>query len=324
MGLFGSAKKRDAALANPQMYMPATEAPPIPEAASIAPQGMGTFNLAPVGQIKPHVGAFDRGGMGWQVLGAIGDSLSQMGGYGSPFATARLLQQKQQLEDAQWTRRQESELAQRKAMYDYELAHPKPFNNDTIADYNFRVQTLGKQAADEWLRSQGDPIVTIPLPGDRIYSGPRSGLGAALGGAVQPPMPQAGAVVDDPRRTGGAGSTQRPFDAVIEQESGGRAGALGPQTPYGRAQGLSQMLPATAEEQARKLGIAWRPDLMTGTTPEAAAYQRQLGESYFNEGMQRTGNLRDALRYYHGGPNRRTWGRKTNAYADAVMARIGG
>lgn len=212
MGLFGSARKRDAALADPQMYMPATEAPPIPEAASIAPGMGGTFNLAPVGQIKPHIGAFDRGGMGWQVIGAIGDSLSQMGGYGAPFAQARNQQRQQQLEEAQWTRRQDSELAQRKAMYDYELAHPKPFNNDTIADYNFRVQTLGKQAADEWLRSQGDPIVTIPLPGDRIYSGPRSGLGAALGGAVSAPMPQAGAIVDDPRKAGGAApSGQRRF-----------------------------------------------------------------------------------------------------------------
>lgn len=160
----------------------------------------------------PNPGAFSRGGAGWQILGAIGDGLSQMGGYGAPFAQARNQLRQQQLEEAQWTRRQDSELAQRKAMYDYELAHPKPFNNDTVSDYNFRVQTLGKQAADEWLRSQGDPIVTIPLPGDRIYSGPRSGLGVALGGAVQPPMPQAGAVVDDPRKAGGAApSGQRRF-----------------------------------------------------------------------------------------------------------------
>lgn len=111
---------------------------------------------------------------------------------------------------------------------------------------------------------------------------------------------------------------------MIQQESGGRAGAVGPMTPYGRALGIAQVLPATAEEQARKLGLPWRPDLMTATTAEGARYQRAVGQAYFDEGMQRTGNLRDALRYYHGGPNRRRWGPKTNAYADAVLARIGG
>lgn len=115
-----------------------------------------------------------------------------------------------------------------------------------------------------------------------------------------------------------------PFDAVIQQESGGKAGAVGPLTPYGRALGMTQMLPATAQEQARKLGLPFRLELLTGKDQEAADYQRTLGESYFNEGMRRTGNLRDALRYYHGGPNRKMWGPKTNAYADAVMARIGG
>lgn len=145
------------------------------------------------------------------IAGTIGDFLLQRAGMQPIYGPQMLYKQRQALEEAQWTRRQNSELAQRKAMYDYELAHPKPVNNDTIADYNFRVQTLGKRAADEWLRSQGDPIVTIPLPGDRIYSGPRSGLGAALSG-YGAPQPQAGAVVDDPRKTGGAGSpAPRPF-----------------------------------------------------------------------------------------------------------------
>jgi hypothetical protein len=40
--------------------------------------------------------------------------------------------------------------------------------------------------------------------------------------------------------------------------------------------------------------------------------------------LQRTGNVRDALRYYHGGPNRSMWGPKTNAYADSILSRLGG
>ncbi len=113
------------------------------------------------------------------------------------------------------------------------------------------------------------------------------------------------------------------MDALITQESGGRAGVLGPQTQYGRAQGLTQMLPATAEGVARKLGVPWRPDLMTGTSKEAAAYQRALGQAYLAEGVAKTGNIRDGLRYYHGGPNRNMWGSKTNRYADSILSRMG-
>ncbi|NIJ24839.1 hypothetical protein FHT01_002381 [Sphingomonas japonica] len=74
---------------------------------------------------------------------------------------------------------------------------------------------------------------------------------------------------------------------------------------------------------AGKLGVPWRPDLMTGKTPQAAQYQRALGEAYFQQGMRETGNLPDAIKYYHGGPDRRQWGPKTRNYADQVLARMG-
>ena len=85
-----------------------------------------------------------------------------------------------------------------------------------------------------------------------------------------------------------------------------------------------QVLPGTAQEMASKLGVPYNPGLMTGTTPDAAAYQTQIGNAYYNEGLQKTGNPRDALRYYYGGPNRAQWGPKTNAYADSVLARMFG
>lgn len=90
------------------------------------------------------------------------------------------------------------------------------------------------------------------------------------------------------------------------------------------ALGSTQMLPATAQEMARKLGLGWRPDLLRSNRPEGLQYQRQLGEAYLKEGMERTGNTRDALHYYHGGPNRRMWGPKTRAYANSVLGRLGG
>jgi hypothetical protein len=87
---------------------------------------------------------------------------------------------------------------------------------------------------------------------------------------------------------------------------------------------MTQMLPDTAKEMAGKLGLPWRPDLLTDKSPLGASYQEQLGRAYFNEGLRKTGNLRDAFRYYHGGPDRSLWGPKTNAYANALMSRMGG
>lgn len=88
--------------------------------------------------------------------------------------------------------------------------------------------------------------------------------------------------------------------------------------------GLTQVLPSTGQGIAKNLGWPWRPDLMTGTSDQAQKYQRSIGEGYLREGYKATGNARDALRYYHGGPNRKQWGSKTNAYADSVLRRFRG
>lgn len=112
------------------------------------------------------------------------------------------------------------------------------------------------------------------------------------------------------------------MDFLIQQESGGRLNAIGPQTQYGHALGSTQLLPATARGVAQSLGVPYREDLLTSATPEGAAYQKVLGSGYLQEGLKKTGNMRDALRYYHGGPNRDLWGPKTNAYADSVLSRM--
>jgi soluble lytic murein transglycosylase-like protein len=108
--------------------------------------------------------------------------------------------------------------------------------------------------------------------------------------------------------------------ALIHQESGGNGLAKS----YKGALGSTQMLPDTARDMAAKLKLPFRPDLLQSNTPEALSYQRRLGEAYFQQGLDETGNLRDALRYYHGGPDRSQWGPKTNAYASAILRRMGG
>ncbi|PTW45586.1 hypothetical protein C8J25_107271 [Sphingomonas faeni] len=108
--------------------------------------------------------------------------------------------------------------------------------------------------------------------------------------------------------------------AIEPQESGGRAGVSGPATRYGTAQGASQMLPGTARSMAAKLGVKWRPELMTDKTPAGLAYQRQLGVAYAQEALDKTGgDPRAAAMFYHGGPDRSIWGPKTQAYGDRAV-----
>jgi hypothetical protein len=122
----------------------------------------------------------------------------------------------------------------------------------------------------------------------------------------------------------GSITAEQLYSAAIEpQESGGRAGAIGPQTRYGRAQGASQMLPATAQSMAAKIGVPWRPEMMTAKTTEGLQYQRQLGVAYAQEALDKTGgDPKQAAMFYHGGPNREIWGPRTRRYGDEVMTRL--
>ena len=110
------------------------------------------------------------------------------------------------------------------------------------------------------------------------------------------------------------------MDALIQQESGGNGMAVSP----AGALGSTQMLPGTAKEMAAKLGLPFDPSRLRSKDPEAIQYQRQLGEAYLREGLEKTGNTRDALHYYHGGPNRAQWGPKTRAYANSILRMLGG
>jgi soluble lytic murein transglycosylase-like protein len=110
------------------------------------------------------------------------------------------------------------------------------------------------------------------------------------------------------------------MDAITAQESNGNGLAVSSKG----ALGSTQLLPGTAKEMASKLGLPFRPDMLKSNERSALRYQRALATAYYNEGLEKTGNLHDALRYYHGGPDRSIWGPKTNAYAQDVLSRLGG
>lgn len=96
--------------------------------------------------------------------------------------------------------------------------NPKPVTNDTVNDYNFRVQTLGQAAADDWLRRGNDPFVSVNTP-TGFYAGPQSGLGGAMQASSTPALgaasvPQTGMVQDGYRFKGGDPADQKNWEAV--------------------------------------------------------------------------------------------------------------
>lgn len=144
----------------------------------------GMFGSPPIApqQTEPQLPEMRRPSTLQNIAGTVGDALLQWSGGRPIFAPAQQANQQlaQQQQQAQLQRAQEFADWQRKQ--EWQRANPAPVNNDTIADYNFRVQALGKDAADSWLRNGPDMPVTLTLPNGQVYSGPRSGLGAALGG----------------------------------------------------------------------------------------------------------------------------------------------
>lgn len=95
-------------------------------------------------------------------------------------------------------------------------------------------------------------------------------------------------------------------EAWVTRESGGNPDAVGPKTKWGHARGLTQLLDATAKE----MGVTNIHD------PE----QNVIGGlKYWQQGYNREGNAIGAFNYYHGGPNKKIWGPKTNAYSSAIV-----
>ncbi len=92
------------------------------------------------------------------------------------------------------------------------------------------------------------------------------------------------------------------------RESGYRF-VQGPPTQWGRAQGPHQILCGTARELGeRDCGLLMRD----------ADRSADLAARYVMQGYRATGSWGGAAAFYHGGPNRRLWGHKTRAYAQAV------
>ncbi len=132
----------------------------------------------------------------------------------------------------------------------------------------------------------------------------------ALGGAYQAGLPEAArrlyyplAYEDAVRRAARANDLPLPLVyGMIRQESAFDAQAVS----WAGARGLMQLMPGTARELARKVGLAYSPGQLTADP----AYNVRLGTTYFRQVLDMfDGNVELALAGYNGGPYRikRLW-----------------
>ena len=116
--------------------------------------------------------------------------------------------------------------------------------------------------------------------------------------------------LDEARATHAPWMSEGQFGRFANRESGFNPKARGPKTQWGHAGGVLQLLPGTAKE--------------LGVTDVYNAKQNIVGGlQYATQGYNREGTASGAFSYHHGGPNKKLWGPKTRAYADAIAGPIG-
>lgn len=182
MAMFGNfAKLRDQSLANPQPYQPMFS-PQVAEASSIAPSG-----IAPGDQTGFTPPQIKGGGM----FGGVDPSepmspgrtalAAFLGGLGGgPNPALQMMQQRQQLalEDRQYQRRQDAELARQKALYMFQVANPRPkeptaFQQEMIAAGIDPSSPQGQDYLRQRVKNQVDPphLIQDPVKGTLLVGG---------------------------------------------------------------------------------------------------------------------------------------------------------
>jgi len=295
-----------------------------------APQPMPQAQPAPMTASAPRMGQGGPRASGWRDMARL--LAAGIGDYrgGNDLAMLRDEWTKRDAAGPAAARQQELMTAARASITDPRewsvfLADPEAWAKSRAKGYEPLVVAQDSSVFNERGFQRPDPVDYTMKPGEVRFGGQNNRVVASAPFAPDIVTTKPGETATLVTKGRGAPSVDDIFGALVQQESGGLPGAIGPQTPYGQAQGASQMLPQTAQAMATKLNLPWRPDLMTGTTPEAEQYQLALGRAYFDEGMQKYGgDPEKALMYYHGGPDESLWGPKTREYASAVMARAGG
>lgn len=167
------------------------------------------------------------------------------------------------------------------------------------------VQSLAAGGEFEPPYMGGGGLSEIPIP-DTMFDEDRNG-GYADGGLI------AFAKGDEVR--------SRFAKSIIAQESGGNYKAI---NKGSGARGKYQLMPPTARALAARLGLEYRPELLTADTPEAREYQDKLGEAAISEAWDYgKGDVGLAAKYYFAGPDQKKWGKKTEGYRSDILSRMG-
>ncbi len=116
---------------------------------------------------------------------------------------ALLQKQRMAREDTQYQRERQDKRDDFVFEQDYRTAHPAPYNNDTVADYGFIRQTLGDEAANQFLQSKTNPVVMTPY-GPMPYSSVMPQAPTKPVGALTP-------IDEGGPGLGGPGGFPRPF-----------------------------------------------------------------------------------------------------------------
>lgn len=178
------------------------------------------------------------------------------------------------------------------------------------------------------------------LAGDVTVAGP--GSVPIIGGKMQPQVPFAPKVLAVPNASGGkdvvtvdpnrnpgapgaGGGAALTVEALrphfVAQESGGDYKAINPKSG---TLGAYQLKPETAAALAKRLGLAYRPDMLTKDDEASRRYQDALGGAAIQEAIQAGGgDPTKTFQYYYGGSDASKYGPRTRQYAQEMNARIG-
>lgn len=199
----------------------------------------------------------------------------------------------------------------------------------------------------------------MPPQGAPAPMGPSAGLGATPEAAMmqapmpemppqEPPMGMAEGglatlsvpddMFDEPDDGGYAGGGIVAFDnggsidparlraALRAQESSGDYGVMNAEGSG--AMGAYQFMPNTARALAERLGMDYRPDLMSGAggrSKEGRAYQERLMDAQMKDILNFAGDdVGRAGAYHFAGPNEKGYGPKTRQYESDILRRYSG
>jgi hypothetical protein len=163
---------------NPNAYVPPVDvaSPPIPAAMTNSFAQLPTANVKAPAQHN------------W--VGILADALSGLAGNGPIYAPMAARRQDEQTAfergEETWKSHHAQELADALTLQADKRAHPDDEFTRQLDAAGITDPAQRAEYARKRLERSSDPLVTTSLPGDRIYSGPQSGLAAALGGITAP------------------------------------------------------------------------------------------------------------------------------------------